>query len=63
MSVLKMLQIRCRELPAWFKSALLNQLYYVADGGTIWVDLPEEEAATLPPDDPRCSRHEHSILQ
>lgn len=25
-------------LPAWYKSALFNELYFVSDGGTIWVD-------------------------
>ncbi|XP_028821210.1 non-lysosomal glucosylceramidase [Denticeps clupeoides] len=29
-------------LPSWYKSALFNELYYVADGGTVWVELPEE---------------------
>lgn len=25
-------------LPAWYKSALFNELYFVSDGGTVWVD-------------------------
>ena len=28
-----------RSLPAWFKSALFNELYFLADGGTIWLDI------------------------
>lgn len=24
------------ELPDWYKSALFNELYYIADGGSIW---------------------------
>ncbi|CAI9730886.1 non-lysosomal glucosylceramidase-like [Octopus vulgaris] len=26
------------DLPAWYKSALFNELYYVSDGGTVWLD-------------------------
>lgn len=26
-------------LPSWYKSALFNELYFVADGGTIWLDV------------------------
>ncbi|XP_036407076.1 non-lysosomal glucosylceramidase [Megalops cyprinoides] len=29
-------------LPSWYKSALFNELYFVADGGTVWVELPED---------------------
>nr|VZI24349.1 unnamed protein product [Spirometra erinaceieuropaei] len=44
-------------LPDWYKSALFNELYYLSDGGTVWLDpLPEQEAeppssapAHLPP--------------
>lgn len=25
-------------LPSWYKSALFNELYFVSDGGTVWVD-------------------------
>lgn len=31
-----------RSLPAWYKSALFNELYFVADGGTVWTELPED---------------------
>ena len=24
------------ELPAWYKTALMNELYYIVDGGTLW---------------------------
>jgi non-lysosomal glucosylceramidase len=27
-----------RDLPDWYKMALFNELYYLADGGTLWVD-------------------------
>lgn len=26
-----------RTLPSWYKSAIFNELYYVADGGTQWL--------------------------
>nr|XP_054756526.1 non-lysosomal glucosylceramidase-like [Lytechinus pictus] len=29
-------------LPAWYKSALFNELYFMTDGGGIWVDVDEE---------------------
>ncbi|KAF5395365.1 hypothetical protein PHET_12163, partial [Paragonimus heterotremus] len=25
-------------LPDWYKSALFNELYYLTDGGTLWLD-------------------------
>ncbi|KAJ1212624.1 hypothetical protein NDU88_000279 [Pleurodeles waltl] len=28
--------------PSWFKSALFNELYFVADGGTVWLEVPSE---------------------
>ncbi|VDK38749.1 unnamed protein product [Dibothriocephalus latus] len=32
-------------LPDWYKSALFNELYYLSDGGTVWLDpLPASEA-------------------
>ncbi|XP_012264048.2 non-lysosomal glucosylceramidase [Athalia rosae] len=39
------------DLPEWYKSALFNELYYVVDGGTIWVR--EEESDDFPSTDPR----------
>jgi len=32
-------------IPDWYKSALFNELYYVVDGGTIWTDGEEGQAA------------------
>lgn len=29
-------------LPSWYKSALFNELYFVADGGTVWTELLED---------------------
>ncbi|XP_061729936.1 non-lysosomal glucosylceramidase isoform X2 [Cydia pomonella] len=36
-------------IPDWLKGALMNELYYIADGGTIWFDVAEE----FPEGDPR----------
>ncbi|XP_026733304.1 non-lysosomal glucosylceramidase [Trichoplusia ni] len=36
-------------IPDWLKSALMNELYFVADGGTIWFDVHDE----FPETDPR----------
>uniref|UniRef100_A0A6A7G381 Non-lysosomal glucosylceramidase-like n=2 Tax=Hirondellea gigas TaxID=1518452 RepID=A0A6A7G381_9CRUS len=52
-----------KELPAWFKSALFNQLYYVADGGTVWIDLPEKELSQLPKQDPRLEYGRFAYLE
>ncbi|XP_053150773.1 non-lysosomal glucosylceramidase [Hemicordylus capensis] len=35
------------ELPPWYKSALFNELYFLADGGTLWLELRPEELASL----------------
>ncbi|XP_053271886.1 non-lysosomal glucosylceramidase [Pleuronectes platessa] len=29
-------------LPPWYKSALFNELYFVADGGSVWTELAED---------------------
>ncbi|XP_071795230.1 non-lysosomal glucosylceramidase-like [Asterias amurensis] len=29
--------------PAWYKSALFNELYFVSDGGTVWLESGEAE--------------------
>uniref|UniRef100_A0A8C4WTX8 Non-lysosomal glucosylceramidase n=1 Tax=Eptatretus burgeri TaxID=7764 RepID=A0A8C4WTX8_EPTBU len=35
-------------LPSWYKSALFNELYFLADGGTVWLDIPEGMGHDLP---------------
>jgi non-lysosomal glucosylceramidase len=35
-----------RSLPDWYKSALFNETYFIADGGTIWLDVSDDH--TLP---------------
>jgi non-lysosomal glucosylceramidase len=34
-----------RQLPDWYKRALFNELYFVADGGTIWLDVSNDTEA------------------
>ena len=33
--------IFCRSYPSWYKSAIFNELYFISDGGTVWVEAPE----------------------
>ncbi|XP_063822663.1 non-lysosomal glucosylceramidase isoform X1 [Ostrinia nubilalis] len=35
-------------IPDWLKSALMNELYFIADGGTIWYDVHDEYPDTDP---------------
>jgi len=35
-----------RSLPDWYKSALFNESYFIADGGSVWLDVSED--TTLP---------------
>ncbi|KAJ0175462.1 hypothetical protein K1T71_008621 [Dendrolimus kikuchii] len=42
-------------IPDWLKSALMNELYYIADGGTIWFDVQDEYPETDP-------RHEFGLF-
>ncbi|KAL0831404.1 hypothetical protein ABMA28_002220 [Loxostege sticticalis] len=35
-------------IPDWLKSALMNELYFIADGGTIWFDVHDEYPETDP---------------
>lgn len=41
----------CSSLPSWYKSALFNELYFVADGGTIWIDVDHitDNKTPIPP--------------
>ncbi|XP_052099238.1 non-lysosomal glucosylceramidase-like isoform X1 [Mytilus californianus] len=32
-----------KNLPSWYKSALFNELYFVSDGGSLWLDMAEEK--------------------
>lgn len=41
------------ELPDWYKSAIFNELYFVADGGSIWLNADTSFDKELSYDDPR----------
>jgi non-lysosomal glucosylceramidase len=38
-------------LPDWYKAAIFNELYFIADGGSIWSVIDDDEG--LPVNDPR----------
>lgn len=40
-------------LPDWYKSALFNEVYFVADGGTVWLLPPKEDYQRFDVTDPR----------
>lgn len=39
------------ELPDWYKSAIFNELYYITDGGTVWLTV--EQSDDIDYSDPR----------
>uniref|UniRef100_A0A2R9CAF6 Non-lysosomal glucosylceramidase n=1 Tax=Pan paniscus TaxID=9597 RepID=A0A2R9CAF6_PANPA len=49
-----------RSLPAWYKSALFNELYFLADGGTVWLEVLED---SLPEELGRNMCHLHPTLR
>ncbi|KAG0715972.1 Non-lysosomal glucosylceramidase [Chionoecetes opilio] len=50
-------------LPDWFKSAIFNELYFIADGGSVWLEMPQETASTLPLHDSRCEYGRFAYLE
>lgn len=60
-------------LPDWYKSAIFNELYYIADGGTVWLCVDEDDASgagigrhaagALPWDDPRLAYGRFAYLE
>ncbi|XP_014220612.1 non-lysosomal glucosylceramidase [Trichogramma pretiosum] len=48
------------QLPKWYKSALFNELYYVVDGGTIWL---KPEPKQFPETDPRSKYGRFAYLE
>ncbi|KAB7499797.1 Non-lysosomal glucosylceramidase [Armadillidium nasatum] len=49
------------DLPDWFKSALFNELYFISDGGSLWLEMPE--ADQLPSQDPRIEYGRFAYLE
>uniref|UniRef100_A0A0K2TER0 Glucosylceramidase n=1 Tax=Lepeophtheirus salmonis TaxID=72036 RepID=A0A0K2TER0_LEPSM len=50
-------------LPTWFKSAVFNEMYYLADGGSQWLELDEVEKKTMDPKDPRIQFGRFAYLE
>ncbi|XP_045483135.1 non-lysosomal glucosylceramidase [Harmonia axyridis] len=50
-------------IPTWFKTAVFNQLYFVSDGGSIWLTLDEKEKEALPETDPRRTYGRYAYLE
>jgi len=40
-------------LPDWYKSALFNESYFVSDGGSVWLNIEEQELKNFAENDPR----------
>ncbi|XP_044735654.1 non-lysosomal glucosylceramidase isoform X2 [Chrysoperla carnea] len=51
------------ELPEWYKSAIFNELYYVSDGGTVWLKLTPNEIENKLPGDPRLKYGRFAYLE
>ncbi|XP_039256839.2 non-lysosomal glucosylceramidase-like [Styela clava] len=34
-------------LPLWYKSAIFNELYYISDGGTIWLEIDKTDTESI----------------
>jgi non-lysosomal glucosylceramidase len=51
------------DLPDWYKSAIFNELYYVADGGSLWLICTNTFDGELPFDDPRRAYGRFSYLE
>ncbi|XP_049963211.1 non-lysosomal glucosylceramidase [Schistocerca serialis cubense] len=48
-------------LPDWYKSALFNELYYVSDGGSVWLDMDFTDSKY--PKDPRKEYGQFAYLE
>ncbi|XP_058791221.1 non-lysosomal glucosylceramidase [Phymastichus coffea] len=49
------------DLPEWFKSGLFNELYFVSDGGSVW--LLTDQSDNLSDDDPRTKYGRFAYLE
>ncbi|XP_055381934.1 non-lysosomal glucosylceramidase isoform X2 [Condylostylus longicornis] len=50
-------------LPDWYKSAIFNELYYVSDGGTLWLTCDSSFDKELAYDDPRLAYGRFAYLE
>lgn len=52
------------ELPDWYKSAIFNELYFIADGGSVWLCVdPDDPSAPMEWDDPRLAYGRFAYLE
>ncbi|XP_068244667.1 non-lysosomal glucosylceramidase [Palaemon carinicauda] len=49
-------------LPDWFKSAIFNELYFISDGGSLWLEMPTV-SAPLPSYDSRTEYGRFAYLE
>ncbi|XP_052852653.1 non-lysosomal glucosylceramidase isoform X1 [Drosophila gunungcola] len=50
-------------LPDWYKCAIFNQLYFISDGGTIWLKCDSSLGTELAYDDPRLAYGRFGYLE
>ncbi|XP_061387409.1 non-lysosomal glucosylceramidase [Musca vetustissima] len=50
-------------LPDWYKSAIFNQLYYISDGGTLWLLCDSSLGQELEYNDPRIAYGRFGYLE
>ncbi|XP_068140847.1 non-lysosomal glucosylceramidase isoform X1 [Drosophila tropicalis] len=50
-------------LPEWYKCAIFNQLYFISDGGTIWLKCDSSLGKELAYDDPRLAYGRFGYLE
>ncbi|KAL5005060.1 hypothetical protein ScPMuIL_018516 [Solemya velum] len=49
-------------LPDWYKSALFNELYYISDGGTVWLEQTESNNLMIHSESP-APPHTHAHVR
>lgn len=55
--------VSCSGLPDWYKCAIFNQLYFISDGGTLWLKCDSSLGTKLPYDDPRLAYGRFGYLE
>lgn len=49
------------ELPDWYKSAIFNELYFISDGGTLWLNMENTDGIDI--NDPRLAYGRFAYLE
>lgn len=57
------LSLYFRDLPDWYKCAIFNQLYFISDGGTLWLKCDSSLGNKLAYDDPRLAYGRFGYLE